>query len=221
MALVLSLLGGESSGKSTLANALHQSLSGSLGLRCSLVGEHLRQWCQDHGRAPHADEQAALAEEQARLIRLAASDPLTDIVIADTSALTIAVYSELYFNDHSLYPAAIAHQRGYALNLLMGLDLPWVPDGLFRDSPAVREASDAALRRSLLGAGLPFHCVPGTVDQRLQLVLRLAGPLLGRPLTANEITLVTGRVPWSCEKCSDPDCEHRLFSSLLSTPSDR
>lgn len=221
MALVLSLLGGESSGKSTLADALHRSLRGSLGVRSERITEHLRQWCQDRGRAPHAEEQAALAEEQARQIHRAANDPLTQVVIADTSALSIAVYSELYFNDHSLYPSAIAHQRGYALNLLMALDLPWVPDGLFRDSPAVREATDSALRRSLQGAGLPFHCVPGTLSERLQLVLRLTGPLLGRVLVPSGITPVAGRVSWSCEKCSDPDCEHRLFSDLLSTPSNR
>jgi hypothetical protein len=30
-----------------------------------------------------------------------------------------------------------------------------------------------------------------------------------------QFALNEGRTPWLCEKCSDPDCEHRLFTGLL------
>ena len=30
-----------------------------------------------------------------------------------------------------------------------------------------------------------------------------------------QFDLNQGRTPWQCEKCSDPDCEHRLFTGLL------
>ena len=30
-----------------------------------------------------------------------------------------------------------------------------------------------------------------------------------------QYALNEGRTPWLCEKCSDPDCEHRLFTGLL------
>jgi HTH-type transcriptional repressor of NAD biosynthesis genes len=216
-ALTVTLLGGESSGKSTLARSLHAALQAQ-GLRCTLVPEHLRHWCEDRGRAPLAHEQAAIAAEQTRLIQAAqagASEGQVEVVIADTTALVVAAYSELYFQDSSLWPAAVAAQRGLGLSLLMGLDLPWVADGLFRDSPTVRSDTDALLRRELQAAGLPFQTIYGQGPRRLQSALRAVGRALGRSLLPYDERLRQGPPNWQCEACSDPDCEHRLFSALL------
>ena len=218
MALVVTLLGGESTGKTTLAHALCAQLA-ARGLSTLLVSEHLRHWCEAHGRAPRADEQADLAREQARRIDDAARQASPQIVIADTAPLVIAAYSELYFNDGSLLPDALRWQQTVGLTLLMGLDLPWVSDGFFRDSPAVRDATDAVLRRELQSAGLPFQTVYGQgkarEQQALRAIGRALGPALGRDLLASDPDWASGRRPWSCEKCSDPGCEHRLFSRLL------
>lgn len=221
MVLTITLLGGESTGKSTLAQALQRHLNDTLGIAAVRVPEHLRSWCETMGRAPQSHEQAERAQAQTRLIDQASAQPGVRVVVADTTALMVAAYSDLYFNDRSLYPAALAQQRRYSLSLLMGLDLPWVADGLFRDSPAVREATDTALRRELQTAGIPFHTVYGQGDARLQQALRAIGPVLGQPLVAPDRSLSEGRVAWNCEKCSDPACEHRLFSQLIAkkTPS--
>ncbi|MDX9970125.1 MAG: AAA family ATPase, partial [Hydrogenophaga sp.] len=64
---VVTLIGGESTGKTTLSRTLADHLSARHGLRCRRVDEHLRQWCQQTGRAPLAHEQAALATRQAEL----------------------------------------------------------------------------------------------------------------------------------------------------------
>jgi HTH-type transcriptional regulator, transcriptional repressor of NAD biosynthesis genes len=213
--LTVTLLGGESTGKSSLALALHDELNRSAGLRSALVGEHLRQWCETRDRAPLAHEQAALAHEQTRLIQQAAQEPGMDVVVADTTALVVAAYSMHYFNDRSLLPAAIAAQRGFGLTLLMGLDLPWQPDGLFRESPAVRDAIDTILRHELQAAQIPFQTVYGQGPARLQQTLRTVGNHLGRALVPTDLSLSEGRVPWNCEKCSDPVCEHRLFTRLV------
>jgi HTH-type transcriptional repressor of NAD biosynthesis genes len=215
--LIVSLLGGESTGKSTLARALAQHLSRHTSLRVTNVPEHLRQWCVAHGRAPLAHEQAALADAQTRLI-LAAEVEGPDVVIADTTALVIAAYSEQYFHDRSLWPSALDHQRrGHRLNLLMGLDLPWVADGLFRDGPAAREATDAHLRHALQTAGLSFQTIYGQGPARLHQALAAIGPQLGLALIDTDPNLTVGRVPWRCDNCSDPACEHRLFTALLPT----
>lgn len=214
MALVVTLLGGESTGKTSLARALCGHLA-ETGLAATEVPEHLRQWCEQQGRAPHAHEQAALAREQARLTDEVASRQGVDIVIADTSPLVIAAYSELYFNDRSLWHGALAWQRRVDLTLLMGLDLPWVADGFFRDSPAVRDAVDAAIRRELQAAGLAFQTIHGHGQTRAEQALRAIGRCLGLDLTTTEPSLTSGRRAWNCEECSDPDCEHRLFSKLL------
>ncbi|WP_439113549.1 AAA family ATPase [Hydrogenophaga sp.] len=215
MALTITLLGGESTGKSTLAQALQRHLNDTLGIPTVRVPEHLRSWCETMGRAPQRHEQAARAHEQARQIDQASQPAGVRVVVADTSPLMVAAYSELYFNDRSLYPSALAQQRRYSLSLLMGLDLPWVPDGLFRDSPAVREATDTVLRRELQAAGMGFQTVYGRGGARLQQALRAIGPLLGEALAPTDPSLSEGRVAWNCEKCSDPACEHRLFSQLI------
>ena len=214
MALTVTLLGGESSGKTTLAQAL-QPLLQAQGLACTLVSEQLRSWCEAQARAPQAHEQVARARAQTDAIETAAHSAETQVVLADTTELVIAAYSELYFADRSLWPAAIEQQRRYSLTLLMGLDLPWVPDGLFRDGPAVRAATDNVLRRELQAAGIPFQTLYGPLALRAQQALRAIGTALQRPLTPRDASWEQGRRPWSCEKCSDPDCEHKLFTQLL------
>ena len=213
--MTVCLLGGESTGKSTLAQALHRHLTERHGMAVALVPEYLRDWCSRQGRAPHAHEQAALADEQARLIGLAQGQDGIELVLADTSALMVASYSELYFNDTSLHARALELQRQYDLTLLMGLDLPWVADGLFRDSPAVRDATDRVLRRELRRGGIAFQAIYGQGPDRLDAVLRIIGHRLGKQLATEAHAGPTRTASWICERCSDPDCEHRLFSRLL------
>lgn len=214
MALTVTLLGGESSGKTTLAHALQPALAAK-GIHSTLVPEQLRSWCEQHSRAPLAHEQAERAKAQSLAIEAATQDAATQVVLADTTALVIAAYSELYFDDRSLWSSAITQQRRYGLSLLMGLDLPWVPDGLLRDGPALRAATDAVLRRELQAADTPFQTLYGPLEARVQQALRTIGGALGQPLVADNPDWSKGRRPWVCEKCSDPDCEHRLFTDLL------
>ena len=214
--LTVALLGGESSGKTTLAASLQAELT-ARGFTCALVPEHLRAWCLQQGRAPLAHEQAGIATEQTRHIAAARAD----VVLADTTAVVVAAYSELYFNDVGLWPAAIEAQRRMGLTLLMGLDLPWVPDGLFRDSPTMREATDALLRQRLAEAGIGFQTVYGQGAARVKQALRAVGNALGQSLLPADDVLTEGSGRWSCESCSDPDCEHRLFSALVKQRSPR
>lgn len=208
--LSVALLGGESSGKSTLARQLHEALAAQ-GLATALVPEHLRAWCEAAGRAPLAHEQAAIAAEQTALIEQARAG----VVIADTTALVVAAYSEHYFGDRSLWPEAIAAQRRIGLTLLMGLDLPWQSDGFFRESPAVSEAIDALLRRELQAAGVAYQTIYGQGPQRLRAALAAVATALGRDLLPDDPALRKGTGRWQCEACSDPECEHRLFRALI------
>src|SRR6516225_9891759 len=88
---VIALLGAESTGKTTLAAELATALQAP-GRRVGIVAEYLREFCERHGRTPRRDEQHGIAQEQTRRIDQAAAEH--DIVIADTTALMIAVYSE-------------------------------------------------------------------------------------------------------------------------------
>jgi len=211
----IALLGAESTGKTSLAHALATHMR-ELGWRVALVPEVLRGWCEREGRTPRPDEQRAIAAEQARLVQDATD---ADLIVADTTPLMTAVYSDLLFQDRSLYPFALQHQRRYAATLLAGLDLPWVADGLQRDGPHVREPVDARVRAALQGAGLPFQVIYGQGEQRLRQALLAITDIAARQgsTLACDTFPSKNRMPsgWSCEACSDPDCEHRLFARLL------
>ena len=160
----IALLGAESTGKTQLAGELaaHLRLQGK---SVTVAPEFLREWCEREGRTPRPEEQMAIAQEQERRVDAAART--SQVVIADTTALMVAIYSAMLFDDGALYGFALERQRGYDLNLLTGLDLPWVADGLQRDGAHVREPVDALVREALASAGVNFRVIYGSGAERL------------------------------------------------------
>lgn len=216
----IALLGAESTGKTQLTRQLAAHFeSRSQGARSvHLVPEYLREWCNTQSRTPRPDEQLGIATEQARRVDASPQyDSLHDWLIADTTPLMIAIYSDMLFDDKSLYDMALAHQRSYDLTLLTGLDLPWVADGLQRDGPHVREPVDALIRAALARGKIDYQVVYGAGDARLANALKcIEGFTPSRqPQMQQASSTETTRQTWICERCSDPDCEHRLFTSLL------
>jgi nicotinamide riboside kinase len=166
---VVALLGAESTGKTTLAAEIGAALA-ARGLRVAVVSEALREFCATNERTPRRDEQAAITATQSMRIDTAAARH--EIVVADTSALMIAVYSDLVFADASLYPGALAAQRRCDLTLVTALDLPWQPDGLQRDGAHVRAPVDAMLRSALGRAEIAFTTIAGVGSERVEAALR-------------------------------------------------
>lgn len=204
-AWVIGLLGAESTGKTRLAHELGAAL-GSEGARVAVVAEYLREFCDAAGRTPRVDEQVAIAAEQTR--RIAAAALGQDIVVADTTALMTAVYSELVFGDTGLYDAALADHARIDLSLLTALDLPWLADGLQRDGPQVREPVDALVRRALRRNVTPYAVVSGGGPQRLDNALR-AVRAARRGVGLQPAP--SRRWQWICERCGDIDCERHLL----------
>ncbi len=219
---VIAILGAESTGKTTLARELAAALAGGAAgadarvqdataaqatpPRVAVVEETLRDFCDRVGRTPRQDEQQAIADAHSARIEAAASSH--DLVVADTTALQTAVYSDWVFGDRSLYPAAQAwQQRHVALTLLTGLDLPWVADGLQRDGAHVREPIDAMLRAGLDASGAPYAVVLGSGSARLDAALAACRHLraLESPAPASS------RWRPLCERCGEPDCERHLL----------
>jgi nicotinamide riboside kinase len=206
---IITLLGGESSGKTTLAQSLMTTLERLHGLRCVGVDEALRRWCLKHGRTPSAHEQAAIAAHQSERIAEAAERPGVDVVVADTTALMTAAYSEQYFQDVGLWPEALRAQTRYTHTWLMGLDTPWQADGAWRDGPAARAATDGLLRQRLADSGLPYATLWGSLDERLEQALHALKQPLGLDLADGPER--NSQRTWRCEHCADPESEHRLF----------
>lgn len=211
----IAILGAESTGKSQLAAALGAHLESS-GMLVHRVDEHLREWCDEHQRTPRQDEQLLIAKTQIARVLTA---PAHAVVITDTTPLMTAVYSQMLFNDHSLDAMALEHQSMFDVTLLTGLDLPWVSDGLQRDGPHVREPVDAAVRRMLNQAGVPYQVVYGAGAQRLENALYGIGRQVPEWAKQLERSEVPARWSGPCETCGDGDCEHRLFTRLVHTSS--
>ena len=210
----IAIVGAESTGKSWLARTLTELLR-ERGETAHWAEEHLRHWCEREGRTPKLHEQAAIAQAQADAVLAISSGT----VIADTTPLVTAVYSHQLFADEGLYAMALAHQRLYDLTLVTGLDIQWEAQWL-RDSAQARLPIDAKLRDALGRSGIAFRVIYG------QGLARLNNALLAMGLPPEneadwqrresaQFALNEGRTPWLCEKCSDPDCEHRLFTGLL------
>ena len=209
---VVAVVGAESTGKTTLAQGLARSLDRA-DRPAIAVPEYLREFCDRAQRTPRRAEQAGIAAEQTRRIEAAAASHA--IVIADTTALMTAVYSDWVFGDASLHAAASRDHRCCDLTLLTALDLAWTPDGLQRDGPQVREPIDAMLRSALQAAGVAYAVVGGSGDARLQSALRAVEHSMAAKAPAAAPASGQGSErAWSsvCERCGDPGCERRLLA---------
>jgi nicotinamide riboside kinase len=219
----IALLGAESTGKTQLAHALAARLQ-ARGRSAIAVDEYLREWCDTHARTPSIDEQAAIAQTQQNRIETAAAT--SSYVIADTTPLMTAIYSEYFFQDTRLSASALAYQKTFALTLLTGLDLPWQADGIQRDGAHVRASIDALIRTHLQSASIPFELIYGTGSQRNQnaidaierydlaldaIEIIANSPINTPPRSSNDSKLWQ----WQCDTCSDADCEHQLFRQLI------
>lgn len=172
MMKTIGLLGGECTGKTTLAKALCDRLD------AVLVPEYLREFVVSMGRVPTAFEQAGIMGTQvaAEATALTGIGPQT-LVVCDPAALMTAIYSMAYFNDRSLLEPATLHAKTYGYLIWCGTDIPWEPDGDQRDGPEYRAQVDALIgevvRDTLEPAGIIVHRIDGPVSDRLLAVLQL------------------------------------------------
>jgi len=207
----IAILGAECSGKTTLAQRLAAELTDQ-GFSAYFVSEALREWCDSNQRTPKAIEQTAIAKLQIQRIQDA---PAVDYLIADTTALITAIYSEIIFNDTSLYPLALESQRGFDLTFVMGLDFPWVADGIQRDGVTIQSTFDAKLRHVLQSQGIGFSVIYGTGDERFNNAMTAISTISKVQHLPQEKTTRQAPWQWICDKCSDAQCEHRTFTALI------
>lgn len=117
------------------------------------------------------------------------------------------------------------------LILLIGLDLPLAASEVASGPQDLREAQDAQLRADLARGGAVFHVVYGTGAARLANALAAIRRMTAPDLEADceystkEKSLFSSYDPkkwqWNCDKCSDADCEHRLFTLLAQSTATR
>ncbi len=154
----LCLLGGESAGKTTLA----QALAAELGT--VWVAEYGRERWLDIGGTFSLDELLHVGRQQVAR-EDAALGQARGWLVCDTSPLTTLVYALL---DHGSAPEALFElaRRRYDLTLLCAPDFDFVQDGARRDA-GFRSEQHALTVDLLQRFGLPHVLVSGDLEQRL------------------------------------------------------
>jgi HTH-type transcriptional repressor of NAD biosynthesis genes len=174
----LCLLGGESAGKTTLAQALAERLGmpwvpeygRELWLRVG--GTFGPELLEDVAREQVRREDAAQAQAREAALRLGRPDQAW--IVCDTSPLTTLVYCLI---DHGQAPAALVElaARPYDLTVLCALDFAFVQDGARRDAGFSARQQALTVER-LRALGRPWVQAHGPLSVRLETVLaRLPG----------------------------------------------
>jgi HTH-type transcriptional repressor of NAD biosynthesis genes len=168
----VALLGGESTGKTTLASALAAEFS------TPWVAEYGRElWERRDGRLAE-DDLLTIAREQVRREEAALRSPATRrFVLCDTTPLTTLYYALDLFGrtDPELWALAA---RPYAHTFLCADDFPFAQDGTRRD-PAFRARQQAWYRERL--AAVPHAIASGSVEERLKIIRRAVLPPASAP----------------------------------------
>lgn len=152
------LLGGESTGKTTLAAAL-AARHGT-----SWVPEYGRELWEARGGVLVFEDLLAIATEQIAR-EDAALPPAGRPLFCDTTPLTTALYSQTLFGRIDPQLAALA-RRSYDHLFLCAPDFTFVQDGTRRDA-AFRQMQHDWYRRTLDEAGVSFTLLAGRVEARL------------------------------------------------------
>jgi NadR type nicotinamide-nucleotide adenylyltransferase len=165
--LRVAILGAASSGKSTLAAALAERY------QTLWVPEYLREFVDTEARIPVAADQFHIAETQ-RDREDAAAPRANKYLFCDTAPLMTAVYGHHYFGgvDSQLAALAARHRQDYAITLVTALDIPWIADGLQRESEEVSVIVNRMLLDELAARGIPYLLVSGDPGERLSQVER-------------------------------------------------
>ncbi|HEU4372179.1 MAG TPA: ATP-binding protein [Telluria sp.] len=156
----VAILGAESTGKSTLAAAL------AVHYHTVWVPEYLREFVAAQGRVPFEQDQFGIARVQLEREHAAAAGA-SRFLFCDTTPFMTAIYSGVYWGRVDSQLAALDADYDYALTLVAAPDVPWVADGLQRESEAVRLEVHQALVDKLARRSLAYTLLTGPFDQRL------------------------------------------------------
>lgn len=162
----VAFLGGESSGKTTLAQALANRFG------TAWVPEYGRElWEQRQGRLVQED-MLDIAVQQLDRERQLGLDARR-FLFCDTTPLTTVFYSQELFGTVDPRLEGLA-SREYEHTFLCAPDHAFEQDGTRRDAP-FRERQHAWYLRQLQARNIPFTLVSGSVDSRVALVAAQLG----------------------------------------------
>jgi nicotinamide riboside kinase len=164
----LALTGPESSGKTTLAQAISLFYGGKY------VPEYAREFLAGLGRAYLQSDLPMIAQRQFDLNK---ADDTIPFVVCDTEMTVMRVwYRYSYHSNNALIDTLFQTQRFHHL-FLCTPDMPWEPDPL-REHPKERMRLFDLYVKELQQQDLPFTIVNGTLEKRMEQVEKVVRSLM-------------------------------------------
>ncbi len=163
----VAFLGAESTGKSTLVDALGAALDEPT---VEEVGRRL--WVEASGDLPLAEYVTICREHVA--LEDAASKRARRFVFVDTNAITTQQYAFFFFGECPAEVRAYADRcrERYAHVFVCATDIPFDQDGT-RVDPQVQQYQNGAIRNDLTIRGIPYTVLEGSVAERVATVRRV------------------------------------------------
>lgn len=165
------LIGAESTGKTTLAEALAHHFN------TTWAREFAREYLEPKNWVCQREDMIAIAEGQARL-----EDEIVEranrVLFCDTDPMTTSIWCERYFDKCDPRILRLAEGRRYDLYFLCGTDIPWVNDGT-RDSHHFREWFHRRFLEEIESRHLPSALLSGSFEERMSKAITEVTRLLG------------------------------------------
>ena len=151
--------------------------------------------------------------------------PLVAVLGAGREAFLVALHQAL---DHTLAQATAAPPSGLQFQCFANVEdtagadqrwlLAWEPELQTQAKEALTALEHHhALRQALNDRGLAYQVLRGSQSERVAHALQSLAPCWPELAGLLPRTGVASRRPGSlsCDRCSDPDCEHRSFTQLI------
>jgi NadR type nicotinamide-nucleotide adenylyltransferase len=163
----IAIIGPESTGKSTLAQAL------AAALNCPWVPEYAREYLENLKRPYQESDLLSIAKGQIEAEdRLAQSTPPPFFLVCDTELSVIKIWSDVKYGR--VHPDILRelHSRRYDHYFLTYIDLPWEEDPL-REHPDKRDYLFELYLKECETRNLPFTILKGSHDRRVEKALEI------------------------------------------------
>jgi NadR type nicotinamide-nucleotide adenylyltransferase len=167
------VLGAESTGTTTLANALAEQL------QTNWVAEYGREYSElklaKNDPEWRSDEFTMIAKEQTQREDAAAREA-NRVLVCDTNAFATMFWHRRYMGTHSREVEEVARSGRCDLYLLTGDEIPFVQDGL-RDGEHIRHEMHTWFEQALAKQSVPWKLLRGSHTERLREASQLVADL--------------------------------------------
>ncbi|MFI5132688.1 MAG: AAA family ATPase [Chitinophagales bacterium] len=159
----ISVIGPESTGKSTLCEQLAQHYN---TLWCP---EFAREYLQTHGKNYSYNDLLIIAKGQVALENRYFQKQSSGFLFIDTDMYVMKVWSEFVFNKCHRFILDQITERKYDLYLLCNVDLPWIQDKLREyPDPVTRKKIYKIYKDIMINQDVPWIEISGSYKERLQ-----------------------------------------------------